>query len=129
MNVVVLDSAALAGEPDFPMLDLPKFGWQQYPQLDAAEAAERCWRADVVITVQAPVDQKTIEGAFKLKLIAVAGADFAHIDLEAAKARGIQVCRVPGLDPADRSDAEAICREVVENINAFVRGEPRNLVV
>ena len=128
MNVVVIDSAHLAGEADFPMLDLPKFGWQQYPEAEASEVPELCWRADIIITVSTPIDQAVINKAFKLKLIAVAGDSYDHIDLEAARKRGIKVCNVPGLDPQEAGTSEQICNQVIENINAFLRGEERNLV-
>ena len=128
MNVYVIDSGRLAGEADFPMLDLPKFGWQQFPELAPEEVGERCWRADVLVTVATPVDRATIDQAFKLKLIAVAGMSVDHVDLDAARERGIQVCNVPGLDPADHASSQEICFEVVENIHAFLRDEERNRV-
>ena len=128
MNVVVLDSNHLAGEADFPMLDLPKFGWQQYPQAGPQEVPELCWRSDIIITVSTPIDRATIDKAFKLKLIAVAGDSYRHIDLRAAEERGIRVCHVPQADPADAAQTQAICDQVIENINAFLRNEERNLV-
>jgi glycerate dehydrogenase len=128
MNVVVIDSARLAGEADFPMLDLPKFGWQQYPEADAAEVAERCWRADIIVSVATPINRTVIDKAFKLKLIAVAGESYEHIDLEAARERGIRVSNVPGLNPGDASATPQICTRVVENISAFLNGEESNLV-
>ena len=128
MNVVVIDSDHLAGEAEFPMLDLPKFGWQQYPQSPAEELPDLCWRSDLIVTVSTPVDQTVIDKAFKLKLIAVAGEASGHVDLAAAQARGIKVCNVPGRSPDQAGDSVAICHEVVENINAFLRDEARNLV-
>ncbi len=121
MNVVVVDSAHLAGEVDFPMIDLPKFGWQQYPGLKPEEIAERCWRADIIVTVTTPIDQAVIDKAFKLKLIAVAGNDGDLIDKAAAEARGIKVTTVSDLRPDDAASSQAICDRVVENINRFIR--------
>jgi phosphoglycerate dehydrogenase-like enzyme len=112
MNVVVVDGARLAGEVDFPMLELPKFGWQQYPELPPDELAERCWRADIIVTVATP---------FKLKLIAVAGEDASLVDAQAAAARGITVLAVPGMKPDDPAVSQAIADRVVENINRFIR--------
>jgi len=120
MNVVVVDSAYLKGEADFPMLDLPKFGWQQYPELIPEEVTERCWRADVIVTVATPIDKAVIDKAFKLKLIAVAGEDDSFIDKEATAARGITVMTVPGLRSEDATSSQAICDRVVENINRFI---------
>lgn len=121
MNIVMIDSDKLAGEADFPLLDLPKFGWQQYPALTGSDIAERCWRADIIITVSTPVDRDVIDQAFKLKLIVAAGNDTGHIDLQAARERGIQVCNVPGRDPNDALQSRAICSEVIAAIDAYIK--------
>jgi len=128
MNVVVVDGAHLAGEADFPMLELDKFGWQQYPELVGEELAERCWRSDVIVTVDTPIDKAVIDKAFKLKLIVVAGEDVSHVDLDAAKVRGITVCNVPGGLPQEAKASEAICSQVVTNINAYLSGETLNCI-
>lgn len=128
MNIVVIDSGRLAGDADFPMPELRKLGWLQYAQTQADEVAERCWRSDIIITVATPVDKVTIDKAFKLKLIAIAGEDHGHVDTDAARERGITVCNVPGLDPQDARSAVRICHEVIANINEFVRGGSRNPV-
>lgn len=128
MNVVVVDGAHLAGEADFPMLELDKFGWQQYPELEGEELAERCWRSDVIITVDTPIDKAVIDKAFKLKLIAVAGESVSHVDIEAAKERGISVCNVPGGRPDNTGSSGGICNQVVANINAYLKGEEFNRV-
>jgi len=128
MNIVVVDAAHLAGEADYPMLDLPKYGWQQFPALSGEELAERCWRSDVIISVDTPIDRLVIDKAFKLALIAVAGGRTEHIDLEAAAERGIKICHVPDADPADATQATRICNETIENIAAFLKGEARNLI-
>lgn len=111
--------AHLKGEADFPMLDLPKFGWQQYPALSAEEVAERCWRADIIVTVATPIDSEVIDKTLKLKLIAVAGVDDSIVDKAATAARGITVMTVPGMRPEDALSSQAICDRVVENINRF----------
>lgn len=128
MNIVVVDGAHLAGEADFPMLDYPKYGWQQFPALSGDELAERCWRADVIISVDTPIDQAVIDKAFKLALIVVAGDDTSHIDMAAAQARGISVCHVPGADPANPQQAPHICAQTIANIAAFLQSSPINLL-
>lgn len=127
MNIVVVDAAKLAGEADFPMLDVPKFGWQQFPALTGHELAEHCWRADVIVTVAAPIDRAVLDKAFKLALIVVAGDDYDHVDLAAAQERGITVCHVPGANPADAADTARICTQVVDTIAAYLRGAPVNV--
>lgn len=128
MNIVVVDSAHLAGEADFPILDWPKYGWQQFPALRGDELAERCWRADVIITADTPIDQAVIDKAFKLALIAVAGERCDHIDLAAAQARGIAVCHVPGTDPANPHHTAHICAQTIGNIAAYLQHAPINLL-
>ncbi len=127
MNIVVVDAAHLAGEADFPMLDHPKYGWQQFPALSGEELAERCWRADVIITADTPINQSVIDKGFKLALIAVAGESCAHIDMDAATARGIAVCHVPGGDPANPRHTAHICAQTIDNIAAFLHRKPINL--
>lgn len=128
MNIVVVDAAHLAGEADFPMLDVPKYGWQQFPALDPAELAERCWRSDTIVTVNTPIDRAVIDKAFKLALIVAAGDDAGHIDHAAAGERGITVCHIPGANPADAAHVPHICAQVVTTIAAYLRGAPINVV-
>jgi glycerate dehydrogenase len=128
MNIIAIDCGRLAGEAEFPEIDCPKYGWVQYPELPPDQVPERCWRSDIIITVNTPVDRTVIDQALKLKLIAVAGDSYGHVDLAAARERGIEVCNVPGLDPGDPGATRQICAQVIENINAFLQGEAKNLV-
>ena len=128
MNIIAIDCGRLAGETEFPEIDCPKYGWVQYPELPQDQVKERCWRSDIIITVNTPVDRAVIEQALKLKLIAVAGESYDHVDLTAAAERGIQVCNVPGLNLNDPDATPLICEQVVENINAFLKGMAKNLV-
>ena len=124
----MVDGGALFEDVDFPMLALNKFGWQQYIHLDHDEVAERCWRSDVIISAGTQIDQAVIDKAFKLKLIIAAGDNVDHIDLEAARKRDITVCNVPGMTPSKTRDDQKICEQVVDNINAFINGQPINRV-
>lgn len=128
MNIVVVDTAQFAGEADFPMLDIPKYGWQQFPALAGAELTERCWRSDVIVTVQAPINRAVIDKAFKVALIVAAGDDYSHIDRAAAAERGITVCNIPGTNPADAAQTARICQQVIDTIGAYLRGNPVNVV-
>ncbi|MDH5471654.1 MAG: hypothetical protein OEY87_02940 [Gammaproteobacteria bacterium] len=128
MNVVMIDSSNLAGEADFPMINLNKFGWEQYQHLEQNEVEQRCWRSDIIITAATTVDRAVIDKAFKLKLIIAAGHAYDHIDINAAQERGIKVCHVPELDPSDKNNTAKICSQVIDNINAFIQGEPINRV-
>lgn len=128
MHVVVIDSNKLAGEVDFPMIDMDKFGWQQFTQLEETEIADRCWRSDVIISVDTPVTREVIDRAFKLQLIIAAGDNAAHIDMEAARQRGIVVCNTPGLDPGNKAQSQNVCDQVINNINAWLKKQPVNMI-
>ncbi|MDQ1363533.1 MAG: hypothetical protein QG652_1394 [Pseudomonadota bacterium] len=128
MHIVVIDSGHLAGEADFPMPDMDKCGWQQFVQLADTEVAERCWRSDVIVSVATPVTRPVIDRAFKLRLIIAAGDNTNHIDLAAARERGITVCNAPGLNPANAAHSQAICNQVINNVNAWLKNQPVNLV-
>ncbi len=128
MHIVVVDSGHLAGEADFPTLDLPKFNWQQYPALTKDEVADRCWRADVIVSVDTPIDGSVIDKAVKLKLIVAAGDGYDHVDRAAAHKRGITLCHIPGTDPAAAADTSVICNRVIDTINAYLQDAALNVV-
>jgi len=121
MNIVMLDSGQLTGEVDFPEVDLDKFGWQQFVSLDETEVEERCWRADIIISTNTPVTARVIDEAYKLRLIIAAGDNTDHIDHTAAKARDIEIMNVPGLTGNQAQHTEAICNQVVEQINRWLK--------
>ena len=61
------------------------------PHALAAEAP----KADVIIPARTPIDAGTIESASRLRLIQQFGIGVDHVDLEAARARGIPVANAP----------------------------------
>ncbi|MBF0219381.1 MAG: hypothetical protein HQL49_07615 [Gammaproteobacteria bacterium] len=129
MNVVVIDAANIAGEADFPMLNLKRYGWEQYPGVPEEKVEETIWRCDVIVSALQPVDRAMLDKAYKLRLIVAAGDATDHIDKVTAAERGIQVSHVPRRDPANPADNGKICREVVSAINAFIKGEDYHRVV
>jgi phosphoglycerate dehydrogenase-like enzyme len=128
MIVVVMDSNNIAGEADFPSLNLGRYGWEQFPELGTEEAIIRCWRAEVIVTAGEPVNREIIEKSFKLKMIVSAGESYDHIDMEAAAERGIKISNTPGLFPDNPETTRKLCRQVVSNINAFLKESDMNLV-
>jgi len=128
MHIVVIDSGKLAGDVDFPMLDLNKYGWQQYLQLEGTDVIDLCWRADIIISVGTPVTREVINKALKLQLIVAAGDDTSHIDIDATRERDIDICNTPGLNPGDIAHSQTICNQVINNINAWLKKQPVNLV-
>ena len=75
-------------------------------QLSAEALAELMQRADVLVpTVTDKIDADMLERAGpQLKLIASFGTGVDHIDLDAAKARGITVTNTPGVLTEDTAD-------------------------
>jgi len=128
MNIVMVDSGQLAGDPDFPEVNLPKFGWSQFVALPVDEIDERCWRADIIISTNTPISAQVIKESFKLKLIVTAGENCQHIDKAAARERGVVVCNVPGLTGDTPENAQKICDQVVANINAWLDKKPVNAI-
>ncbi len=126
MNISVIDYKHLAGDADFPPLDADKFGWEQYPQLANDELADKCWRANIIVTAATPISHEQLQRLARLAMIVIAGGNHELVDLDAARKCNIAVSYVPDTQATDPSDANTICAEVVENINAFIRGEQRN---
>ena len=116
----MVDSKQLAGEADFPEVNLNKFGWQQFLSLDNDEVEERCWRADIVISTNTPITAEVIDKAFKLKLIIAAGDSTEHIDQAAANARNITVLNIPGVIGNSPENTQIICQQVIDNINNWL---------
>ena len=121
--MVVIDNNNIAGDASFPEVDLPKYGWEQYPELDSEDAIMRCWRAEVVISAAHPIDQAVLAKSYQIKLIVAAGDSVEHIDVTAAKKRGIKVCHVPGLDPANADTSDALCAQVINIIDSFYKND------
>jgi len=63
---------------------------------DDAKTAERMHDADIVLLNKVELSRGLLEGAPKLKLIAVAGTGTNNIDIAAARDLGIAVCNVQG---------------------------------
>jgi len=128
MNVVVVDTGHLIGPPEYPPLDLPKFAWLEFVSLEDNEVEERCWRADVIVSTNTTINAAVIKESYKLRLIVVAGDNNDHIDMTAAKERGVIVCNVPGLTGDTPEDAQKISEQVVDNIHAWLNEEPINVI-
>lgn len=126
MNIVVVDSNNLIGEADFPEIELNKYGWHQFTQLAEDEIYERCWRADVVISVSTPIPQQVIKKALKLQLVIAAGDSTDHISRQACEQRDIRIAHVPGLNGDTPENTQIICQQVTDIINAWLKGNALN---
>jgi glyoxylate reductase len=96
------------------------------------QLAEAMARADVLVpTVTDEIDAGLIEGAAeRMKLLANFGAGVDHIDLKAAKAKGVVVTNTPGVLTDDTADMTmalmlAVPRRITEGLALVRAGEWR----
>jgi phosphoglycerate dehydrogenase-like enzyme len=124
MHVVVVDRNVLPPDTEFPALAIPRYGWEEYGNLAGSELVARCWRADVIVTFRTPLPPETLAGLVRLKLIVIGDGVEDIVDLKSASAQAIVVAHVDErvCDPAGKA------REITAIIEAFHRGEPRNVV-
>lgn len=92
---VILDYASLAPgdlDTDALMQALPR--WRIHQRTSPAELLERIADAEVILTNKVVIDAAALLAAPSLKLIAVMATGTDHVDLHAARERGIAVCNV-----------------------------------
>ncbi len=122
MNIVIVDAKRLPPGAEFPELKSLRFGWEQYGEVAPEDIAQRCWRADIVVSLATPLTEPQLTGMEKLKLIVLpVGAD-RLMDLATAQRRGVKVCTVAG-DWKTPAGASAWCQAVIDTIDGFMRGE------
>jgi hypothetical protein len=118
MNIVVIDAEALPQGVDFPLLDLDKYGWQQYLALEGDDLVERCWRSDIVISLKTDINAEALNGWHKLSLLIVPADGSVSVD-ESGLRDEITVARIPG-DLTSTANAEAWCAAAVDSIHTFL---------
>lgn len=121
IKVVVVDSAQLPAGVDFPPLDTPKYGWEQYPALSDDDLAERCWRADILVSLSTAISTKNLEKMPRLKLLIAAGEACQHLDEQTAQRLGVELLAFPEAQTDSRADAQDLCNRICEAINHYVR--------
>ncbi len=94
MRMVFLDAGTMGPVSLAPVAALGEL--TLYPVSTHQEACERVADADVILTNKAPVDDAIMASAPALKLICVSATGLNHIDLEAARRRGVAVRNVAG---------------------------------
>ncbi len=121
IKVVVLDSRLLPAGVDFPPLEVDKYGWEQYPQLSEEEFAERCWRADIVVSLESAISLTALEKMLKIGLLICAGPACERIDLAALAERGVELLVFPEARYDTSADAQDLCNRVAAAINHYIR--------
>lgn len=94
-RIVFLDRAIFA---ESARLRAPAFDhrWQDFPVTARDEVADRLAGAEIAATSKIPIGAEEMDALPNLGMIAIAGAGFDHIDLEAARARDIVVSNLKG---------------------------------
>ena len=95
MKLVLLDAQTLGDDLD--LTPLKQFGELiTYPITTEKETAARIQDAEIIITNKVIIDSTLMMQAKQLKLICIAATGMNNVDLEAAKALGIEVKNVAG---------------------------------
>lgn len=95
MNIVFLDSAII-NPGDISWESIERLGnFTPYKRTAQEELIKRLAEAEAVFVDAQPLDRAVIEQCPRLKFIGIAATGFNHVDLEAAKERGIAVANVP----------------------------------
>lgn len=121
MKIVVLDGY-LVGVGGLDWSPVSSLGQFVYHDMTTAgdDVAARIGDAEVVMTNRCPVTEQTLSRCPNLKLIVSFGTGYNQIDLEAATARGIQVCNIPGYGRGAVAQMTiALLMAIVRNTAAF----------
>lgn len=95
MLTVLLDRGSMdRGDLDFSALERVSPAWRSHDSTEEADVAERIADATVVISNKVRLDDAALQGASHLRLICISATGTNHVDLDAAKRRGIAVCNV-----------------------------------
>jgi glycerate dehydrogenase len=95
MNIVLLDAKTLGDDLDITILE--SFGTLSvYQTTSPEETLERIQNADIIITNKVVISADMMEATPTLKLICIAATGMNNVDLDAAKAKGIEVKNVAG---------------------------------
>ena len=94
MKIVILDAATLGAD-----IDLSPIGalgeMTVYERTDVGEISARLADADVAVVNKLKMNEMTLDGAKKLKVICVTATGYDNVDVAYCASRGIAVCNVP----------------------------------
>ena len=96
-EVIVITDGFTLNPGDLSWKEIESMGEIRYfDRTPDAEVPSRCQDATIIVTNKTPVNDRTIQLASKLKLIAVTATGYNIIDIQSAKKKGVTVCNVPG---------------------------------
>ena len=96
MNIVFLDRSTFAPEVRFPTDAFGDCRWQDYPFTRPDEVVARARDADMLLSNKMRITAEHMAALPRLRLIAATATGVDHIDVDAARARGIGVGNVRG---------------------------------
>lgn len=95
MQGVFLDSETLnQPDADFSVLTSTLDDWKLYGHTSARSIANRIQTADIIVTNKTSLSERVLAKAERLRCICIAATGSDHVDVSAAKKRGITVCNV-----------------------------------
>lgn len=81
---------------------------------------QRVKDADIIIANKSPINETTLKGASKVKLICEFATGFDNIDLDYCKSKGIKVCNVKGYSTdAVVQHTFGLCLYILEKLNHY----------
>ncbi|HIV25845.1 MAG TPA: D-2-hydroxyacid dehydrogenase [Candidatus Scatomonas pullistercoris] len=99
MKIVMLEAASLGDDLDFSGFE--KYGeLAVYEKTTREQCPDRIREADIIMANKLLLDEGTLSGAQRLKLICITATGVNNVDLEYAKSRGIGVANVAGYSTA-----------------------------
>jgi phosphoglycerate dehydrogenase-like enzyme len=125
IKVVVVDRAKLPEGVEFPPLQASKYGWEEYPSLDCEALAERCWKADVLVSLGTPIRRELMEKLHRLKFVITAGNAIEELDEAAARERSVELLAFPDASYGDPGEARDLCERITMAIDHYIRSFER----
>ena len=94
-KIVFLDCATIPEHVTIPQLSF-EHEWINYNLTPLEQVAERVKDADIIVTNKVPMNAHTLEGAQKLKLIALTATGFNNVDTVYCRENNIAVANIRG---------------------------------
>ena len=120
MKSIVLDGFAV-NPGDMSWDFLAEFGpYTVYDQTDDDQVAERIGDADIVMTNRKKITPDVLAACPNLKFVSALGTGYDMIDVPACRARGVEVCNIPGYSTISVSQhAFTLLLSLATDINGY----------
>lgn len=91
-----------------------------YPNTTAADVKEKVKDAEIIVANKAPLNEETLKGAPKVKLICEFATGYDNVDITYCKSRGIKVANIVGYSTdAVAQHTFALCLYVLEKLRHY----------